>query len=296
MTELPVPGTLAELLDLEALDRDLFRGFNVGGDRQRLFGGQVAAQALRAAGLTVADDRKPHSLHGYFLRPGLLDRPVLLHVDRDRDGGTFSARHVRAVQDGEVIFSMLASFAPDRPGGELDELTRSDLRPPADGERFDTMLHLDVVETTPLALEGDRITHPDAIWIRVRHPLPDDRLVRACAVTYLSDLGTGFGQVRAEGVETGGPSLDHVVWFQRDVDPCDWLLLDLAAGAAGGGLGVYTGTIRDRDGGLGAFLAQQMLLRRHSLEEIEMFKALVELRQQRGGRNEVPPTPVTLDP
>jgi acyl-CoA thioesterase-2 len=284
MTDLPVPGTLAELLDLEVLDRDLFRGFNVGGDRRRLFGGQVAAQALQAAGLTVPEGRAPHSLHGYFLRAGQLDRPVLLHVDRDRDGGTFSARHVRAVQDGEVIFSMLASFAPGRPAGELDALPRSDLRPPADGDRFDTMLHLDVVETTPLALEGDRITHPDAIWIRVRHPLPDDRLARACALTYLSDLGTGFGQVRVEGVETGGPSLDHVVWFQRDVDPCDWLLLHLAPGAAGAGLGVYTGTVRDRDGGLGAFLAQQMLLRPHSPEEIEMFRALVEMRRQRGGR------------
>ena len=103
---------LAALLDLEVLDRDLFRGQNEkgAGARMSLYGGQVAAQALRAAGATVPPDRLPHSLHGYFLRPGRVDRPVILHVDRDRDGGSFSARHVRAVQDGEVIFSMVASF------------------------------------------------------------------------------------------------------------------------------------------------------------------------------------------
>src|SRR5947209_1633191 len=103
---------LAALLELEQLDRDLFRGQNERGARERLslYGGQVAAQALRAAGATVAPERMPHSLHGYFLRRGRPDRPVVFHVDRDRDGGSFSARHVRAVQDGEVIFSMLASF------------------------------------------------------------------------------------------------------------------------------------------------------------------------------------------
>jgi acyl-CoA thioesterase-2 len=104
------PTTLAELLELERLDRDLFRGQNEPGARDRLalYGGQVAAQALRAAGTTVADDRLPHSFHGYFLRPGMVDRPVIFEVDRDRDGGSLSARHVRAVLEGEVIFSMLA--------------------------------------------------------------------------------------------------------------------------------------------------------------------------------------------
>src|SRR5664279_4703507 len=104
--------SLAALLDLEVLDRDLFRGEYEPGatSRRSLYGGQVAAQALRAAGLTVEPQRLPLSLHGYFLRPGLVDRPVVFHVDRERDGGSFSARHVRAVQDGKVIFSMVASF------------------------------------------------------------------------------------------------------------------------------------------------------------------------------------------
>src|SRR4029078_8843446 len=108
----PPARGLAALLDLEVLDRDLFRGENEegAGARMSLYGGQVAAQALRAAGSTVPAERLPHSLHGYFLRPGRVDRPVLLHVDRDRGGGSLSARRARAVQDGEVIFSMVASF------------------------------------------------------------------------------------------------------------------------------------------------------------------------------------------
>jgi acyl-CoA thioesterase-2 len=286
MPELPVPRSLADLLDLEVLDRDLFRGFNVGLDRHRLFGGQVAAQALCAAGLTVPDDRLPHSIHGYFLRQGRPDRAVILQVDRDRDGGSFSARHVRAVQDGEVIFSMLASFAVERPGGEFEALARSDRRPPTDGDRVGHALLLDIVEINPLAVEDGRVTHPDALWIRVRDPLPDNRLVRACAVAYLSDLGTGFGQVDVEGVGTGGPSIDHVMWFRRDVDPCDWLLLDLQPGAAAGGLGVYTGTVRDRDGRLAALLAQEMLLRMHTPQELEQLAELVELRRRSALRRE----------
>ena len=286
MAELHAPvATLAELLDLEVLDRDLFRGRNVAGDRRRLYGGQVAAQALRAAGLTVPDDRVPHSFHGYFLRPGIPDRPVILQVDRDRDGGSFSARHVRAVQDGEVIFSMLASFAVERPGGELDALPRPEHRPPEDVGPSDKLLLLDVIEIHPLAVEGNRVTHPDALWIRVHDPLPDDRLARACAIAYLSDLGTGFGQVDVEGVGTGGPSIDHVMWFRLDVDPCDWLLLDLRPGAAARGLGVYTGTVRDRHGALAALLAQEMLLRVPDEREIAQFTALVEMRARKGDRH-----------
>src|SRR3954454_10069514 len=126
------PTTLAELLELERLDRDLFRGENEPGARERfsLYGGEGAGQALRAAGATVADDRLPHSFHGYFLRPGMVDRPVIFEVDRDRDGGSFSARHVRAVQEGEVIFSMLASFHTHRESPTLDAVTTHDAPDP----------------------------------------------------------------------------------------------------------------------------------------------------------------------
>ena len=109
---------LLEVLDLEELDRDIYRGLNPSGDirRPRLFGGQVAAQAARAASLTVPEDRRLHSLHGYFLRAGQADRATILHVDRDRDGRSFSARHVTARQDGEVILSLLVSFHADEDG------------------------------------------------------------------------------------------------------------------------------------------------------------------------------------
>src|SRR5437764_14441748 len=152
---------LAAVLELEHLDRDLFRGQNEPGARQRfsLYGGQVAAQALAAAGATVPAGRLPHSLHGYFLRRGSAEMPVIFHVDRDRDGGSFSARHVRAVQDGEVIFSMLAAFALGRAGGAFDALPQSDRRVPDDGDRVEHMLLLDVVEISPLAVEGGRVIH-----------------------------------------------------------------------------------------------------------------------------------------
>ena len=115
MNELELANDLASLLDLERVDRDLFRARNANfGPRRTLYGGQVAAQCLIAAAATVEDHRLPHSLHGYFLRAGQSDLPVILEVDRDRDGRSFSARHVNAVQDGEVIFSMVTSFWRNR--------------------------------------------------------------------------------------------------------------------------------------------------------------------------------------
>ncbi|MHB8467654.1 MAG: acyl-CoA thioesterase, partial [Acidimicrobiales bacterium] len=218
---------LGALLDLEELDRDLYRGCNAIGAAQRrsLYGGQVAAQALRAAALTVPPGRPPHSLHGYFLRPGRADRPVILHVDRD--GGSFSARHVRAVQCGEVIFSMLASFHEDERSGTFDALPAVTAEVPTEGEGWLGEHLLDVHELTPLRVEDGRLRFPDTLWVRVRAPLPDDRLVRACALTYISDLGSGFGQVEVPGLGSGGPSIDHSVWFHADLPADDWLLLHL---------------------------------------------------------------------
>jgi len=142
---------LASLLDLERLDRDLFRGENEDNARERLslYGGQVAAQALRAAGATVDDDRMPHSLHGYFLRRGRVDRPVLFHVDRDRDGGSFSARHVRAVQEGEVIFSMVASFHAREDSASFDGIASKGGGDPSALPARSSALLVEVREVTP---------------------------------------------------------------------------------------------------------------------------------------------------
>jgi acyl-CoA thioesterase-2 len=252
---------LRSVLDLETIDNDLYRGWNAehGVPRQTLYGGQVAAQALRAAGHTVPGDRFPHSLHGYFLRPGTPDRPVLYRVDRDRDGRSFSARHVSAIQDGAVIFSMLASFHVDEPSATFDDAPAGSTVRPDDVEPggWDGLLEIRAV--TPHDLAERRVS--DTIWVRSRVPLGDDPLVQACALTYISDLGSGFGQRRPPELPPGGPSIDHAIWFQAPIRADEWVLLSLAPAKAGGSRGVYVGSMRDESGALGAFLTQEMLLR-----------------------------------
>jgi acyl-CoA thioesterase II len=269
---------LAELLDLEVLDRDLFRGENEAGAGARLslYGGQVAAQALRAAGLTVAPERLPHSLHGYFLRPGLVDRPVILHVDRDRDGRSFSARHVRAVQDGEVIFSMVASFhAREGESATFDAVpTRGGADPETLKGRPSPFL-VQVREVTPTRIADGQVFHSDSLWVRASSPLPDDPLVHACAVTYVSDLGSGFGQVDVPGLPAGGPSIDHSLWFHDAIRADEWMLLELWPLKASGSRGVYSGSLRSEDGRLGALLTQEMLLRDRQLDP-EMLRRIAQ--------------------
>ena len=273
----PPARGLAALLDLEVLDRDLFRGENeVGaGSRMSLYGGQVAAQALRAAGATVPPERLPHSLHGYFLRPGLVDRPVILHVDRDRDGGSFSARHVRAVQDGEVIFSMVASFHAREESATFDAVvTRGGADPATLAARPSPFL-VEVREVTPTRIGDGQVRHSDSLWVRASSPLPDDPLVHACAVTYVSDLGSGFGQVDVQGRPAGGPSIDHSLWFHDPIRADEWMLLELWPLKASGSRGVYSGSLRSRDGHLGVLIAQEMLLRDRVLDP-EMLRRIAQ--------------------
>ena len=270
-------GGLAALLDLEVLDRDLFRGENEegAGARMSLYGGQVAAQALRAAGATVPSDRLPHSLHGYFLRPGRVDRQVILHVDRDRDGGSFSARHVRAVQDGEVIFSMLASFHAREESATLDAVpTRGAVAPSTLSSRPSPFL-VEVREVTPTRIGGGQVRHSDSLWVRASSPLPDDPLVHACAVAYVSDLGSGFGQVEVPNLSAGGPSIDHSLWFHDPIRADEWMLLELWPLKASGSRGVYSGSLRSETGNLGALLTQEMLLRNRTLDPV-MIRHIAE--------------------
>ncbi|HWS44333.1 MAG TPA: acyl-CoA thioesterase domain-containing protein [Acidimicrobiia bacterium] len=259
---------LAGLLDLEMLDRDLFRGQNESTARERvsLYGGQVAAQSLRAAGATVPSERLPHSLHGYFLRPGRVDRDVIFHVDRDRDGGSFSARHVRAVQDGEVIFSMLASFHAREPGATYDAVaTRGGPDPETLPERPTPVL-VEVREVVPTRIGDGQVRHSDLLWVRTPHPLGDNPLVQACALVYISDLGSGFGQVEVPGLPAGGPSIDHALWFHEPVRADEWMLLELWPMKAASSRGVYAGSLRSADGRLGAVVVQEMLLRERVLD------------------------------
>jgi acyl-CoA thioesterase-2 len=261
-SSLALAHDMVRMLDLEELDRDLYRGVNTvdSPGRPSLFGGQVAAQALRAAGLTVAGDRSPHSLHGYFLRRGRPERPVILRVDRDRDGRSFSARHVAAVQDGEVIFSMLASFHEDEFGGSFDGMpTGSPEAPEGDvAQGWNPLVDLRELSSTP---KPGATAAADRAWVRARHPLPDDRLIQACALTYVSDFGSGFSQVDEPHIPSGGPSIDHCLWFHTPIRVDDWVLIELWPAKVGGARGLYFGAMRDRAGLLGATLAQEVLLR-----------------------------------
>jgi acyl-CoA thioesterase-2 len=250
---------LPSLLTLEQIDRDLFRATNADyGPRRTLFGGQVAAQSLMAAAATVEADRLPHSLHGYFLRAGRSDRSVVLRVDRDRDGRSFSARHVVAMQDGEVIFSLVTSFHHERDGGIFDEAPRREAPAPEDMAPGGWNPLLEVREVTPTDFVQGVFT--DCAWVRSAVPLGEDPLVQRAGLTYLSDLGSGFGQQDRELVGRGGPSIDHSMWFHEPIRADDWVLLDLRPVKARAGRGVYHGSLRDRGGVLGATIYQEHLL------------------------------------
>ncbi len=278
--ELELADDLPALLTLERVDRDLFRARNANlGPRQTLYGGQVAAQCLMAAAATIDDEpRLPHSLHGYFLRAGRTDLPVILRVDRDRDGRSFSARHVVAMQEGEVIFSMLTSFHAESESGTYDGAPHRPTPSPEDTVKIGHIPLIDVREVTPTDfLKG---VFSDCLWARSKTSLGDNPLMHRAALTYLSDMGTGFGQ-RMTAIKTrGGPSIDHAIWFQQDIRADDWVLVDLEPVKAWGARGVYHGALRDREGVLGATLYQEHLLRPGTMDDApdEVREALKQMQ------------------
>jgi acyl-CoA thioesterase-2 len=251
---------LLELLTLEELDVNLYRAGNPAQPFMgHLFGGQVAAQALCAAARTVPEGRYPHSLHGYFLRAGRQDRPTIMAVDRDRDGRSFSARHVNALQDGEVIFSALASFHVDEESIDYHVLGMPEVDAPESLPEHDRVGHNAMFDVRHCASNVIGPGQP-RMWVRPRGELPDDRVTRACLLTYVSDMGWAFGAVPGNA-GLGGPSLDHAVWFHRSIPVDQWMLLDLQPVSVAGARGVFTGTIHDRAGTLAASIAQEALLR-----------------------------------
>ena len=257
MTELA--PDLSTLLTLEQIDRNIFRARNGDyGPRATLYGGQVAAQALVAAAATVESDRRPHSFHGYFLRAGRADVPVILCVDRDRDGRSFSARHVVAIQGGEVIFSMVCSFNLERGGPSFDEAPSRQAPDPTATPKGGWNPMLEVREVTPTDFSAGVFT--DCVWVRSAVALGDDPIVQQAGLAYLSDLGTGFGQQAKEIIGKGGPSIDHSMWFQEPIKADQWVLLDLRPIKARAGRGAYHGSLRDQGGNLGATIYQEHLL------------------------------------
>jgi acyl-CoA thioesterase-2 len=278
--ELELADDLPALLRLERVDRDLFRARNANlGPRQTLYGGQVAAQCLMAAAATIEDaDRLPHSFHGYFLRPGRTDLPVVLRVERDRDGRSFSARHVVAVQEGEVIFSMLTSFHAERESGVYDGAPHRPAPEPEDTPKGGRMALVQVREVTPTDFLKGVFT--DCLWARSSTSLGDNPLLHRAALTYMSDLGTGFGQRMTTIKTRGGPSIDHAMWFQQNIRADDWVLIDLEPIKAWGSRGVYHGSLRDRHGALGATLYQEHLLQPGTMEDApeRVRRALADLQ------------------
>jgi acyl-CoA thioesterase II len=258
---LPPPAlgqpSILDLLDLEQVEENLFRSCVVVERPWALYGGQVAAQALYAAGSTVPAGRLPHSLHGYFLRSGSAARPTVFEVYRDRDGQSFSARRVVAIQGGKVIFNMSASFASPRAGAEHDAGPMPDVPAPELMPSVEHPYHVSM-ETRPASADQLDWRVPTRFWCRSAVKLPDDDLVHACVITYMSDLSTGLIPLEGDDTETG-PSLDHAVWFHRRPRLDDWVLIDLAAQTVAGGRGWYTGAFYSADGARLASIAQEAL-------------------------------------
>jgi acyl-CoA thioesterase-2 len=252
-----VTTPLADVLALEQIDTLLFRANFTQVEKHALYGGQVAAQALAAAGATVPADRSPHSLHGYFLRPGASERPTVLHVEQDRDGRRYSARRVIAVQGGKVIFSMAVSFqtrlagaeTPIEEPGRLPDIRPPDALPDSPLRRYESTLEIRCEPIEAL---------PSRFWVRARHPLPDDELSHASALAYLSDLSAGVRPASPDTIVAA--SLDHALWIHRVPRVDEWLLVDLTAMSQDGTRGLYTGSIYTADGRLCATLAQEVLL------------------------------------
>lgn len=245
---------LSELLTLERIDSGLYRGGSGHLTEGALYGGQVLGQALMACGATVSPDRTPHSLHAYFLRRGDASRPVVYRVENDRDGGSYSSRRVVAIQNGEVVLSMSASFRLRVGGESYVQVPEPEKAKPI---HADPEVSLEVlVQKWPTAQEF----FPREFWARPNAPLPeDDSLMHAAAIAYMSDFSTGLDR-RHEG-KTIGPSLDHTLWFHSEADWKDWLIVEHAPGIVRGSRGWYSGTIRNGSGEVVASLAQEMVYR-----------------------------------
>ncbi len=280
-----VLAALVDLLALERLDRDLFRGRSQDLGWGAIFGGQVLGQALSAAAQTVDADRPVHSLHGYFMRAGDVKRPILYQIDRLRDGASFTTRRVSAIQEGEAIFSLEASFQLAEDGfdhqGAVPEV------PPPDELRSERDMALAIadqlpppvravataerpIEIRPVELRDPLRPRASAprrhLWYRAIDQLPDDPALHRYLLAYASDfsfLGTAMDPHGISWLSPGMQvaSLDHVMWFHRSFRFDDWLLYAVDSPSASGGRGLVRGQFFDRAGRLVASAAQEGLIR-----------------------------------
>src|ERR1700689_3585304 len=274
---------LLDLLDLEQIEVNIFRGRSPDETAQRVFGGQVAGQALVAAGRTVPADRPVHSLHAYFIRPGDPLVPIVYTVDRVRDGRSFTTRRVSAIQHGKTIFTLSASFhhpepgpvhadpMPDAPPPEAVERTSQRLRRVVGEAQAELFEHpIDLRSVGPLsaeaALDPALRTTSNLVWLRVDGELPDDPLLHVCLMTYASDMTvldsvlTGHGLSWSDG-RTSGASLDHAMWFHRPFRADRWLLYAPESPVSFGARGLAHGQVFTQAGDLVVSVMQEGLIR-----------------------------------
>jgi acyl-CoA thioesterase II len=276
---------LVALLDLETIEVDLFRGRQPDTRLQRVFGGQVAAQALVAGGRTVDDRLAVHSLHAYFIHPGDTGVPIVYDVERVRDGRSFSTRRIVARQHGRSIFYMSASFHirevgldhqdtmpevadPEACPGMADLYAKIFGRQAADWEREWAAVDVRYAGDSRPGGELHDPRHPAQarIWLRASGRLADGPVVHASVFTYASDLTLLGSTLVPHGQHIGAPglqtaSLDHAVWFHRPFRADDWLLYDQVSPSASGARGFAVGRVFSRDGRLVASVAQEGLIR-----------------------------------
>lgn len=234
----------------------------------RLFGGQVAAQSLRAATLTVDADRLVHSLHAYFIRPGRPGVPLQLDVERARDGRSFTTRRVSASQDGEPIFVLDASFHVEEDGEDWqpDRSMRDVPHPdtiPAPESPFGSFSTMSPFEMRPAGGANPMGFPIHPYWVRAKGRLPDDDALHACAIAFISDMGIlGAARPPGGGIERMmGASLDHAIWFHVPVRADEWLLNDAGPLRTAGARGLAHGTMHTVDGVLAVTVVQEGLLR-----------------------------------
>ncbi len=284
MTSERLPDLL-KILDLERIEDNLFRGDSRDVGAPQVFGGQVLGQALVAASRTV-EERQVHSLHAYFLRRGDLEVPIVFEVDRSRDGGSFTSRRVVAIQHGQPILTMSASFQVSEPG--LDHQAPMPEAPAPESLRDLGEIEAEIIERMPHKVTGyfrnqrpfefravspeDYLTRQKRparklVWFRVTGRLPDDQALHRCLLTYVSDyhlLATATMPHGVNFLEMQVASIDHAIWFHRDLRVDEWMLYAIESPSASGARGFSRGAIYARDGSLVASVAQEGLIREHS--------------------------------
>ena len=284
----PVVNELVELLSLERLEDNLFRGQSRDIGTKYVFGGQVLGQALSAAQATMDstdESRAAHSLHAYFLRAGNIEAPIVYHVDRTRDGGSFSVRRVTAIQHGQVIFFCAASFQQDEGGGEhqlsMPEVPRPEDIAPTPEVAPEVLATLPTKVQRWLSRQGpfefrhvyprDELNPPkrppyQQVWFRLSEKVGDAPELHRALLAYASDFHLLGTATFPHGISYYQPnvqmaSLDHALWFHRAFRADDWLLYSLDSPSAQDSRGLARGMVYDRHGKLVASTAQEGLIR-----------------------------------